>query len=339
MPFKREFVTIAVVASLVCSSAAVGEGREAASRSLSVETVPTITGGVRLIPAPRGLKVDWPVWVSGQRRIVVAGQSSAQPWSSHLYWLTLAGARLDELGISNEVGCPHTSQQAPVGATRDSVAFLQTCWGNFARLPGRAVSLRSYSLAEGASKRLWPFYLPFSTGTFSISREGTAVISNRATRKLMRLTPKGLEPLPLPVVDALDPSWAPNGRTLAFTGSSTVLPDVRSGVYTVHRDGKGLRKVVGNLDNAGVAAWSPNSHWLVVSMKPKQGRSGLWLIAADTGHKRLLVRGMGFGGATWLPDGRTIIATRAAIGPAGKVDQAGMQNGLYIFKLSANALR
>jgi len=81
------------------------------------------------------------------------------------------------------------------------------------------------------------------------------------------------------MVDLGEPSWSPNGHTIAFTGVG--------GIYTVHADGTGLRKLTRILGWNFLPRWSPDAR-LIVFASGRSGGSDLFVMNADGGGQRNL---------------------------------------------------
>jgi Tol biopolymer transport system component len=114
----------------------------------------------------------------------------------------------------------------------------------------------------------------------------------------------GKHPLTGPVmVDLGLPSWSPDGRTIAFTGRGGTG---RGGIYTVHADGTGLRKLThgpgGNVD----PRWSPDGRRILFFSfrdDPAHRASDLFVMNADGSGQRNLTHTPGVSelGASWAP--------------------------------------
>ncbi len=330
--------------TLVLAGVTCGPTRVEAANRANIDPRPLIRqDDASFVRAPNGFVFDWPVWVASREILVVAGATAGGAWNSHLHAIRLGGSGFRRLPIANERGCSHTSQDVAIGLSNGTIAYLQTCWGDFRRLPGRAKTLFAYDPARRLSIRLRSSFLPFGVGTVSLSpSRDRVVISDRSNQTLAWLNQGRLIPLKLPLADALDPSWAPNGRSIALTGVRERPASSDSGLYLLSADGKRLQSLVPHLDYAGSAAWSPDSRRLVAAMKPRNAPAGLWLVEVSTGAARLLLGGTAFAGATWLPDGRTVVATTGST----KIDFQGStprpkyaSGGFLVFKLPDSAVR
>lgn len=92
------------------------------------------------------------------------------------------------------------------------------------------------------------------------------------------------------------PSWAPNGRELAFERNGVV--------YAANRDGSGVRALLPGSD----PDWSPDGRLVVVS------RNGAILVARRTGSgARRITSGPGDTAPAWSPDGTRIAFSRNGI--------------------------
>jgi WD40-like Beta Propeller Repeat len=68
-----------------------------------------------------------------------------------------------------------------------------------------------------------------------------------------------------------NPAWSPNGAWIAFDGTRR-----GGGIYVVHPNGRGLRRIAGSRSGA-FPAWSPNSRQLAFSTS----KASSWWVATD----------------------------------------------------------
>lgn len=142
------------------------------------------------------------------------------------------------------------------------------------------------------------------SGLYVANRDGTGL------RRLVHL-PKVADSDPtLPVYDASDFSWSPDGQRLAFADGPLVVVDA---------DGTGTRTVVPT--RACKPSWSPDGGSLVYLVDDgcsserganaaDPGYQAVSRVDVDGTHRRELARGS-VGDAAWSPDGRLIAFTNA----------------------------
>jgi Tol biopolymer transport system component len=104
-----------------------------------------------------------------------------------------------------------------------------------------------------------------------------------------------------------DAQWSPNGRWLTFTRTGPDSDWRKAWIWTVRRDGTGLRRVA----RGQFARPSPDGRRLVLDT-PTAGSDGdLFVVDADGSDRRLLLASPELDQpAGWSPDGRRILFTR-----------------------------
>jgi Tol biopolymer transport system component len=82
------------------------------------------------------------------------------------------------------------------------------------------------------------------------------------------------------------PDWSPDGQRLLFTGGTS--PDEMS-VYSVNRDGTGLRLVLPDSASYRCPSWAPDGNRFVVSSRMRSGKSSLVLVELATKARSTLL--------------------------------------------------
>ncbi len=115
-----------------------------------------------------------------------------------------------------------------------------------------------------------------------------------------------------------DVAWAPNGRRLAYDCRHDFSPGSFDEIFTIARDGSGVRRLNTGTRNAVQPSWSPNGKQIAFSTwtspvqtiridtkKPAHVvHSSLYIINTDGKGRRLLARDAA--APSWSPDGRSI---------------------------------
>jgi TolB protein len=94
------------------------------------------------------------------------------------------------------------------------------------------------------------------------------------------------------------PALSRDGTRIAFAK--------RGDVYVMSVGGASVRRLTfSGSSEEGSPAWSPDRRWIAYSSY-KSGRSSIWKMRADGGHKTLLARGKTLSVPAWSPDGRRV---------------------------------
>lgn len=130
-------------------------------------------------------------------------------------------------------------------------------------------------------------------------------------------------------VEYWNPAWSPDGRTLVF---ESTLPG-ESGIYTINRDGSGLRRVTNDSAGSFQPNWSPDGRRIVFS-SDRGGNSELYLMNADgNGVTRLTtMRRGGYYQSSFSPDGRWIVFQ-------GRPDNALTSDRIFVIGVDGTGFR
>jgi len=104
-----------------------------------------------------------------------------------------------------------------------------------------------------------------------------------------------VRPLPIPEGgDQADPDWSPDGRTIAFTGTSG-----GTNIWTVSPDGGDLQQITSGVDSEFDPTWSPPGPGgdVIAFLRDEAGdgveRARLWIMHVDSGEETMVPTGPG----------------------------------------------
>jgi Tol biopolymer transport system component len=153
---------------------------------------------------------------------------------------------------------------------------------------------------------------PIAVGALSsLSPDGSraAYIESNGQSILIAGT-HGESPQPLLGSTAMDygPIWSPDGSWIAFTRAN-------DGVYILHPDGSGARRITSANLQASAAGWTPDSRALFISLTGAAGNQ-LQSIDLDTGAVQswLTIENMKGGLGSVSPDGRQVLYSEKLFG-------------------------
>jgi hypothetical protein len=126
----------------------------------------------------------------------------------------------------------------------------------------------------------------------------------------------GQEPHPVGMVR--DPVWSPDGRHIAFWATLETIghpynfPVVPWDVYLMDAETLTTERILEDVHDPSALSWSPDGEWLTyVAERGNNRPRGLWLFSPRSRTDTLIQRGK-FHGATWSPDGTSILAVHCS---------------------------
>ena len=155
-----------------------------------------------------------------------------------------------------------------------------------------------------------------------VSRE-TLWVLNGTTRRLRRVATPGMTPL--------GPAFSPDGRWLAFAGSSANPSVQTSTVWLARGDGSGAHEVVAS---GGLVGWSPAADVLAVTT------GNTVRLVWPSGSARTLARAPGLGAAVWSPDGSSLAAAvgNASVSTLASYPVTGGQPSVWLRLRTRNSM-
>jgi Tol biopolymer transport system component len=107
------------------------------------------------------------------------------------------------------------------------------------------------------------------------------------------------------------PALSPNGETVAFVRLVDAGDPGDSDIFTVAKDGSGLRRVTSGPGTDGDPAWSPDGRWISFWRDNGSGQPEIFIASVDGGSELQLTKNEYVDvQPSWSPDGSTIAFTR-----------------------------
>jgi Tol biopolymer transport system component len=161
-----------------------------------------------------------------------------------------------------------------------------------------------------------PYLSGISAEHVSFSKDGQWVAYvDYPQLNLWRSRADGSERLQLtsPPLDALLPSWSPDGKTIAFLGQTPGKPFK---IYLVSADGGSARQLLPDEQGDGHPSWSPDGNTLAFAYSPSPTTgdltgTGIRLMDLKTNKVSELKGPGGIVAPQWSPDGRYLAAVSA----------------------------
>lgn len=296
---------------------AIAGGCGTADEPREASTAP-VAKNVRFVPAPEPLEITDPTWSGRLGGLLV---SVYEPLSRHLARLAVMdmdSGKLTELELADRQGCSHTSRRFPLALHDGRIMFAETCLGDRNLPPNEFVRIMIYDPLTAEASPFAPYMLAPFPGPFATSPDArVAVLSGGCARAacLDWIRPDYRERTTLPLVMVGDPAWSPRGNAIALVGASKeAVATAESGevaetLYVLDAAALRLQPLVKDMDQITRPSWSPDGRSIAVAMRPPDGELGLWRIDVETGRRQLLVNRPGLGASSWLPGGKTVVAT------------------------------
>jgi Tol biopolymer transport system component len=117
-----------------------------------------------------------------------------------------------------------------------------------------------------------------------------------------------LEDLPSGFTFISEPSWAPDGTTLAFCAFKT--PAFENKVFKIATDGSGLTKLSGPDDDDCSPAWSPDGTTIAVESIDDMSNGDIVLVSVDGATRTPIVTAADTHAPNWDPTGSALTFTR-----------------------------
>jgi len=292
------------------------------------ETYQTVLAELWVVPSPEG-GYAYPTWwnewivVQYEPKGAVASAASAGIWK-----LRADGSEFAMIDLPNHPSCGLDGLNgflAPATLPDGRLGYAVDCSPKGDPF-GARTNLMAYEAVSGRVEQLLDYPSPneyVGTGGYAWSPEMTKMIMGNGHRyideQLFWFTQESWEPADVGLPLAYSPSWSPDGRRIAFIGSSaTGTPLIGSAlaVYLMDAQGKGVRPLVEGFYDAPGLSFSPDGRWLALSGRfgPREAdRQDLWVVDVETGELRLVAEGV-FGVPRWSPDGKQLVVVQF-VGP------------------------
>lgn len=303
---------------------------------------------LRFIAAPSGGEYGEVTWLSNTSELIVNYRPSQDnAWSWKLHTIRLDGSGFEPLPIPDDPECKHTSHHLPRALADGRLAYVQKCWASRVRNAQNDTALMVYDPASKSSESLLPYYLPHGTRSFDLNpdaQNGILMAGSLLFNDLYWIYPDKLDLLILPVELPGNVSWSPDGQFVALNAvpeglqaegpDRLLLPEKLYLLSVGHGD---IWPIADGFVSAGVAAWSPDSRWVMLPVKTGEstGTHALWVIEARTGKRCVLLpEGKhGYSSVAWLSDGQTFVRS-AFYDPDEYPVDSRYRNGLQIFRFA-----
>ncbi len=184
-----------------------------------------------------------------------------------------------------------------------------------------------------------PTFMPVQKGTQGgldlSSLEGKIVFDASFNVYVINADGTGLKNLTPNLVSGYAPVWSPDGKLIAFTGSTGGLPQI----FVMNADGSDQRQLTQDTTptGAGYPTWSPDGKKIIYISNPDTSASEYYIINNDGSQQQQITNNSDWKGQpSWSPNG-DVIAISAIL--RKNINSRYSPESIYLMNISGTILR